>query len=484
MDFLPIFWNRHKKIILLFVSAVLFALDGWASAWVVALPLFFLVKHISFRTAWLYGGAYGILSSVMYAAWLFKFSVPAMLCVWLLYFILYAFLFEVLVAARILGGRFAWIFYAASFVLFEFLKTRGFLGFGYGVNGYTQYRNLYLMQIADVFGVFGVSAVLYLSSAVAYEVLDSIFSRRFGKRELFILIFFHVLLASCYVYGFVKVSLVDSRDSAMKKIRVAAVQHNTNPNEGGFSSYASDVRSLMEITDLALAENPGISLVVWPETAVVPSILSNYENARSPERRNLVEELLLYMDSKDSAFVVGNFHSEGGSDYNSAYFFIPGKNVLPPEPGVYRKIHLVPFSEHLPFAEKFPRVKNYINGKNNFLWTPGSERTVFSLPLEDGEFRFSTPICFEDTFGADLRKFRKNGALAFVNLSNDAWSRSRRCQVQHLKMAVFRSVENHVPSVRSTASGETCVVSSSGRIVARSRPFEKNYVVAEIPVLD
>lgn len=109
---------------------------------------------------------------------------------------------------------------------------------------------------------------------------------------------------------------------------------------------------------------------------------------------------------------------------------------------------------------------------------------MFALKTNDGKvFNFSSPICFEDTFGSDLKKFYKKGARAFVNLSNDAWSKSKRCQVQHLKMAVFRSVENHVPSVRSSASGETCIISSTGKIVARSESFRKNYVTGEIPVL-
>lgn len=473
-----------RKFFFLFLGVLLFALDNVFTAWFSALPLFFLIDELNFKNAWIYGGIYGFFCCFFYAFWLFSFSIPAMVCVWILYFFLYAILFEVLKILDRFAEKSAWILYPLVLVLFEYSKTLGFAGFGYGINGYTQYKNLYLIQIADFSGVFGVSFLLYFCSSVLHEVLVSAREKRFGGKQLSLIISLQVLVVFSLVYGFVKISLAEKRDSAAEKITVCAVQHNTNPNDGGFETFRKDVENLMRLSESALDENPEISLVVWPETSVVPSILGNYGNEKRPERNELVTSLLEFIDSKHCAFVIGNFHSENGNDFNSAYFFEGGKNVIPPRPEIYRKIHLVPFSEYLPFSEKLPEVKKYVTSKSNFLWTPGTERKVFSLETEKGVFRFASPICFEDTFGRDLRKFYKNGARSFVNLSNDAWSGSRRCQEQHLKMAVFRSVENHIPSVRSTATGETCVISSSGKITARSAPFEENYVVSEIPVLD
>ena len=476
--------KKRRKIVLLFSAAILFALDSSFSAWFVLLPVLFLVKELTFKDAWLYGGIYGIISSVLYAAWLFFFSIPLMLCVCVLYFALYAVFFEVLKLCGRTFKRFSWLLYVLVPVLFEYAKTLGFLGFNYGINGYTQYRNIYLIQIADIFGVFGVSAVLYLCSAVVFEVTEAVLEKRFCKRELFLLIMFFLIVNCSVIYGFIKVRLTERCDFDSEKITVCAVQHNPNPDEKNIGAYINDIRVLMNLTDRALSENPGIELVVWPETAVIPSILLNYKNPARSERQKIVEELLFYIDSKTCAFVIGNFHSEKKDDYNSAYFFVPKKNVLPPNPYVYRKMHLVPFSEYLPFSERCVKLKERINRKNNFLWTPVKERTVFSLKTNNGkDFNFSSPICFEDTFGNDLKKFYKKGGRAFVNLSNDSWSKSKRCQVQHLKMAVFRSVENHVPSVRSSASGETCIISSTGKITARSESFKQNYVIGKIPVL-
>ena len=164
------------------------------------------------------------------------------------------------------------------------------------------------------------------------------------------------------------------------------------------------------------------------------------------------------------------------NDFNSAFFFIPKQNVLPPTPKIYSKIHLVPFTEYFPYDKYFPHIYKLLLAGDTHLWTPGKEYSVF----EYKNLLFSTPICFEDTFCSDCRKFVKNGAKAFFNLSNDAWSNSLRCQNQHLAMAVFRSVENKVPSVRSSASGHTCIIDRFGQITNISKPFEKNYVYGQI----
>ena len=112
------------------------------------------------------------------------------------------------------------------------------------------------------------------------------------------------------------------------------------------------------------------------------------------------------------------------------------------------------------------------------MWTQGKEINVFDI----NNFRFSTPICFEDTFGDICRKMRMNGAECFFNLSNDAWSKSLACQNQHLAMAGFRWVENKIPAVRSTSSGQTCIINQYGTIEEMCAPFCSSYLVGNVPI--
>ncbi len=464
-------------LFLLALSAVLFASQNSIAAWIMFVPLFLLVRRLPLRWLGLFGAVYGFVAYILLLPWLFRFSPPAMLGVGVLYSALWLVQFFVLklVQERAKGGAF--LLQPLCVVLFEFIKTRGFFGFSYGVSGYTQYKNLPLIQIASFCGVFGVSFLLAYCSSVVYEVCFVQKSVKNKKSVMLICSLMFFVLGSS-AYGALRIHRLKARDSLAKKITVIAVQHDTDPWKGGIDAYEADVERLITLTEDALLKNPEASLVVWPETAVVPSILKHYDGT-DERRRNLVRRLLSYIDEKDAVFVIGNQHVQGGSSYNSAFVFIPGNNVVPPAPEHYEKMHLIPLTEYFPYEAELPAIYHALESADTHFWTPGTKAAVFSA----GDFRFSTPICFEDSFGADCRRFFNDGARAFLNLSNDAWAKSRRCQVQHLQCAVFRSVENAVPSVRSTASGETCAITSWGRIESRCLPFCPAVSVSRIPVL-
>lgn len=472
--------EKFKCLILLVVASLLFGFNNFIFSWFVYFPVFLLVYVSGIKTVWIYGGIYGVLSYIIYLPWLLKFSSVAMAGVSLLYFVFCSILFLVLKLFSVKNKVLRFIFFLAVICLYEYLKTLGFVGFSYGVNGYNQWKNLYLIQIADFTGVWGVSFILNYFSVLLFSLaVDYVEQKRISYSNIVFSFTGIVLVLLCFGYGIVKVNVVNGRDSVLETKKIAAVQNNSDPWKGDFNSYVKDVRKLMELTDSLLESDSDVDIVVWPETAVVPSILSNYYQGVDSRRKELIDYLLEYLNSKSCAFVIGNFNATETDDFNSAYFFEPRVNVLPPEPESYSKIHLVPFTEYFPYGKQFPWLYKMLLDGDTHLWTPGNEYKVFSYK----GLKFSTPICFEDNFGRDCKKFVKAGAGAFVNLSNDAWSKSYRCQIQHLQMAVFRSVENHVPTVRSTASGQTCMIDSTGKVRVMSRPFEENFIVAEIPIL-
>jgi apolipoprotein N-acyltransferase len=146
---------------------------------------------------------------------------------------------------------------------------------------------------------------------------------------------------------------------------------------------------------------------------------------------------------------------------------------------LYRKLHLVPFTEHFPYEKQLPLLYKALKNADTHFWEKGKEATVFN----SGGVKFSTPICFEDTFGYLSRDFVRNGAELIVNLSNDAWSASLPAQTQHLSMAIFRAVENRRSMVRSTASGQTCAIDPNGKILAMAEPFTEAWLYSELPIV-
>ncbi|MDE7382467.1 MAG: hypothetical protein K2M99_01075, partial [Treponemataceae bacterium] len=133
--------KKHSEcVVLLLISSCLFGISNSFTAWFVFVPVLFLVKKITFKFTWLYGGLYGSLSYLFYVTWLFNYSKLAMAGVCLLYFFYCAILFFVLKCALQCSEKTKLFFIAGFFTFYEFLKTQGFLGFSYGINAYTQYK--------------------------------------------------------------------------------------------------------------------------------------------------------------------------------------------------------------------------------------------------------------------------------------------------------------------------------------------------------
>lgn len=505
------------KIFLLFLSSVLFWLsnpniffeDGLGClAFFNYLPILFLIKKSRFVEAVIFGAVYGGLSYDLYGYWLNAFHPLGLIIVCIGYFVICALLFSVLKWADIITSKNGWLLQFIIICGYEYLKTLGFFGMNYGVTAYTQWKNLYLIQICSLGGVFALNYIVifpsvFLFSLISkkkekYRLLNNVDNGKkssisaYVKKEkalsdtslkltficggLWLAIF-----AASYIYGL----SVMGKNNSDRYVTVAAIQNNESPWKNGIEEYSRNVNKLIQLTEEAQSLSSEIDFVVWPETAVAPSIIYNYDYGTDMRRFLLISQLLNFIDENNAVFVIGNSHEEelkntGRTRYNSALVFESGKNVHPPEPGIYSKIKLVPFTESFPWKHTFPYFYQKLLNGDIHMWEKGDVYKVFDYR----GLKFSTPICFEDTFSTVCRRMVLNGSRCFINLSNDSWSKSNACQKQHLAMAVFRSVENGVPSVRSTASGITCVINPNGKVIKAAPEFCEAYIIGRVPVID
>lgn len=510
-----------KQLFLILLSTVLFTLanpnplfnEGFGFlAYLIYLPIFAVINHSSIKSVWFYGMIYGALSYGLYGYWLQNFHPLGLIIVCICYALILAVVFVFLKIIDLLFSRNAWLVQWLFICVYEYLKTLGFIGFSYGVTAYTQWKYSYLIQICDVVGIFGLNLIVLFPSAFIFSVISK--SRKKSKIEYnlenqqsidrksntseYVLkeralknvsrkstficggVWCLIVLISM-IYGYF--DLKNKKNTPVTTVKITAIQHNEDSWKDGFEEYSKNVQKLMELTDEALEFSPDINFVVWPETAITPSIMKNYYERQDLKRYKLVSSILNYIESKKSVFVIGNAHVEDHfkgelERYNSVFVFAPGTNVIPPEPEIYSKMKLVPFVEEFPYKTRFPKLYVKLLNGDTHMWNRGSEYKVFRY----NDFSFSTPICFEDTFDSICRNMVLNGSRCFLNLSNDSWSRSNACQYQHLAMAVFRSVENRVPSVRSTTSGQTCIIDENGKINAMIPSFCQSYVTGNVSV--
>ena len=517
--------NSFKNLILLFITALLFFLSHpnflsnkgfFLLAYFMYFPLLILVNRLKFRESFFYGLLYGVLAYCLFTYWLATFHPMGILVISFLYGFQYAILFPILVSVKIILKKqnlneekyikklyfLQWLILCA----YEFVKTFGFAGFHYGLAAYTQWTVKPLIQIVDLVGVWGLSALVLFPSALLFAFFARLLELKnnsIEKNTKFSKIFFFesfklikipaliwlIIFSLSLIYGFI----VQKNYANYPKKTIIAIQSNVDPWIGDYSVYKNNLLTLMRLTNQALDEakekNLKPELIVWPETAFIPRIEWHYAKRLNPESFEQVKMLLDFIEKLPIPILLGNDYGIEGYDklgdyrildYNSALLFFPGKNVIPPKPEMYKKNHLVPFTEHFPFEKTFPKIYKALLNGDTHMWEKGIEKNI----LEIEGLAFGAPICFEDTFGYIGREFVNNGAQAFVNMSNDAWSKSLPCQYQHLSMAIFRSVENRVPQVRSTASGQTCFIDPNGRITSMAKPFTEAYIIDTIPIIE
>ena len=483
-------WSLGLDIFLLTLSALLFALSfpsflsvrGWGPlAYVAIAPAFIVVHRTSWIGSFLLGWLYGLVSYAIFNYWLAIFHPLAIFIVPLIYSAYFFILFPLLKAADTLFPRYGYLVQVLLWMGYEFLRTKGFLGYPYGNIGYSQYLFLPLIQLSALTGMWGVSTLVIFPSAFlgnALRKLDRNFFRDFvGRHRLDALVWAGVMVAVIAVgFGLQR----DYEDDPRWK--VALVQQNEDPWKGSVDAYRDALNALIRLSDRALEEDPDI--VIWSETAFVPRIQWHDRYRTSRPHYELVRELLDYLAGQETPFVVGNDHAENGAavgkplqplDYNAAILFEEGEIR-----GIYRKTHLVPFTEHFPYEKSLSWMHRMLIEADTHFWEKGDEYTVF----ESAGVRFSTPICFEDVFGYLSREFVLGGAQVIVNMTNDSWSGSVAAMMQHASMAVFRAIENRRSVVRSTNGGITCVIDPDGRIRESLEPFTDDILVAEVPVHD
>jgi len=474
-------------------------------AWFSLLPVLIVIYKSGILSCAAWGAVYGFTAYAFFNYWLGNFHPLAGTITYTLYLFYMAVVFVLLKLAVIFFPKRGYLVQWLIWLAYEYLRTKGFLGYSYGIIGYSQWRMIPLIQIAGITGVWGVSALVTFPSFWLANIIQEEFTQRHkGTKEENKLSFvwfvvkeknktpavvWLVILIGSLIFGFINMKDYSSYPSA----NIALIQHNTDPWAASRAPtawqtaeyYRNDLVNLIKLSDKALASEPKPQMVVWPETAFIPRIYWHTTYRDDQNSWLIVRDLLEYLSNQDVPFLIGNDDARKDSalnpsaaekhrvDYNAAMLFENGKNTA-----TYRKLHLVPFTEHFPYKKNFPKFYKWLKEADTHFWEKGGEETIFNGP----GFTFSAPICFEDTFGYISRNFTRKGAGVLVNLSNDAWSNSLPAQYQHLTMAVFRAVENNRPMVRSTSSGQTCAIDPNGRIIAHAPPFTQTSLNVTIPL--
>ncbi|MEM7386183.1 MAG: apolipoprotein N-acyltransferase, partial [Verrucomicrobiota bacterium] len=127
----------------------------------------------------------------------------------------------------------------------------------------------------------------------------------------------------------------------------------------------------------------------------------------------------------------------------------------------YRKRHLVPFGEFIPFRNSFPPFEWIAGDLIPDDFDAGEE--AGPMKLENKGIEIIPLICFEDTVGNLARSTISSAPQIIVNLTNDGWFGQSEGSTQHLINACFRSIELRRPLIRCANTGVSCLIDAQGR---------------------
>ncbi len=195
------------------------------------------------------------------------------------------------------------------------------------------------------------------------------------------------------------------------------------------------------------------NIIIWPETAI-PAYLSE------------VEDFFLVPLHKQAqqhhTDLIVSLPVEGAAD-NELYNAVL---TLGNTTGMYRKNHLLPFGEYLPWQPLSGFVLNLLGIQLGDFTAGGDHQPLLSA----GGYAFMTSICYEDAFG-DAALAELAQAAYLVNVTNDGWFGDSLEPHQHLQLARMRALETGRFLLRATNTGVTAVIAPDGAIIKQAPLF-------------
>ncbi|MCX7748380.1 MAG: apolipoprotein N-acyltransferase [Clostridia bacterium] len=357
------------------------------------------------------------------------------------------------------------LFIAFIWITIEWVQGLGMFGFTWGRLGISQYRNLYLIQSANLFGSLFISGILvFVNAALASFAVASVKFKKFTNFKYIALgcsVF--VLNFSYGIWGNIK------KVEAPRSVPIAIIQGNVAQDAKWKPGTAEKIlKNYLDLSYEATKDGKA-KIVVWPETAVPVSLSKS--SKMMAEYEKLAKDRGVY-------FVTGAFHTVNENTYNAIFTLDPeGQSGKP-----YYKRHLVPFGEYFPFKSLLkllmPKLEQINLLKSDI--SPGKNTEI----IQTSYGNIGGLVCFESIIPELARESVQDGAKALVIVTNDSWYKDSIALSQHNAQAVMRAVENNRYVIRAANTGISSVISPKGEIIKELGPLKRGYIKGEVSFLE
>jgi apolipoprotein N-acyltransferase len=342
----------------------------------------------------------------------------------------------------------------AVFVTMEYLRGILIGGFPWIPLGNTMVTFLPIAQLASLIGVQGLTLfVALLNAGFTVAAISS------GRRRTIAAGVSILLIAAVSVWGGLRLASNTLTQGA--PIKVGLIQGNIAQTDKWNPARAGMILERYLQLSRQAVQN-GAQFLIWPESSTPFYFEEHVAGGRVRGMvRALGVPLLLGSDEIE--------HGDPPKHYNAAFML----DTHGATAAVYRKIHLVPFGEYVPFQRLLFFVGPLVEVIAEF--SRGTRVTM--LPVQG--HMVSTAICYEVTYPALQREAVRQGSELLTTVTNDAWYGDSSAAYQHFEMASMRAIEQGRYLVRAANTGISGIVDPYGRVLIRTNLFETVAVVGE-----
>ena len=310
-----------------------------------------------------------------------------------------------------------------------------FTGFPWAYLGYSTLGSPF-ETYAPLLGVRGINLMLVITSAsIALAV-----TRRFIFLPIAGVIFAFAIIFMGTSYT------KDSEDSQSFTLVQGNIEQSLKWNA---QQVEPTIIKYMNLSDEYM--NKRGNVIVWPESAI-PLFIEQAE----PFMYTIIEHAMFtnthlitgiqHMDSKGHIYnTIANIHGKS-SDENYE---------------LYKKRHLVPFGEFVPFEKLLrPLAKIF-----NFPMSGFTNGDYIQDNIKIGSLNMIPAICYEAIFPELIASLDSKESQGILMVSNDSWFGLTRGPQEHLDIARMRSLELQKPMIRATNSGITAYIGKDGKVI-------------------
>ena len=429
-------WYLLIGIIVMFATHLTYSVD--LMAWVSSVP--FLI-YLSITNGWQSRLLFILALVIAWSLCVFKILSPPMPAIMI-------FLFSVPISLFHLPAYLLWdtfkkhkwsaFLFPATLVFMEWLQYTFTPFASWGVAAYTQSHSLILMQSVSLFGMAGLSFLIYW---VNISITEIAIHRKTSLQTFQIPL---AVLLILVIFGALRYDI--SKSKGTNTITVAAVGTDSEVSGLPLPSKENSEKVngiLFERTSVAAKNN--VALVVWNEAATF--IL--------PEDESMWKDSLYSLSSRLKISLVASYVvpvSIAPLKYENKYLFIDSNGVI-----------VSTYHKHQP--------------------VPGEPSKKGNEPLQVFDVagtKIGGAICYDYDFPYLAKRFGKLNADIVAVPSSD-W---RGIDPLHSRMAAFRAIEQGHSILRSTRFGNSAAITPYGEIISQMSSFDNNdrIMLAHLPV--